>query len=108
MHTQAVVWIKQREGKQLDGRARTFNDADFLKQLEMAINYGFPFLFENLDEYIDPVINPVLEKNVQVAGSRKFIKLGDKEVDWSGDFRLYLNTKLSNPHYTPEVVPARR
>jgi dynein heavy chain len=100
---QALVWIKQKEGKQLEGRARTFNDPDFLKQLEMAINYGFPFLFENLDEYIDPVINPVLEKNIQVAGSRTFIKLGDKEVDWSGDFRLYLNSKLSNPHYTPEV-----
>ncbi len=100
---QAVRWIKQREGKQLDGRARSFNDSDFLKQLEMAINYGFPFLFENLDEYIDPVINTVLEKSVMIQGTRKFIKLGDKEVDWSTDFRLYLTTKLSNPHYTPEV-----
>jgi hypothetical protein len=42
---------------------KTFNDTDFLKQLELAIQYGFPFLFENLDEYIDPVIDPVLEKN---------------------------------------------
>jgi dynein heavy chain len=100
---QAVRWIKQKEGKQLEGRARSFNDSDFLKQLEMAINYGFPFLFENLDEYIDPVINTVLEKNVLVSGARRFIKLGDKEVDWSADFRLYLTTKLSNPHYTPEV-----
>ena len=54
---QAIGWIKQREGKHLDGRTRTFNDADFLKQLEMAIVYGFPFLFENMDEYLDPVNN---------------------------------------------------
>lgn len=60
---QAVNWIKRREGKMLDGKVKTFNDADFLKQLELAIQYGFPFLFENLDEYIDPVIDPVLEKN---------------------------------------------
>lgn len=60
---QAVYWIKKREGKQLEGRVKTFNDSDFLKHLEMAIQYGFPFLFENLDEYIDPVIDPVLEKS---------------------------------------------
>ena len=43
----------------------TFNDPDFLKQLEMAIKYGFPFLFQDVDEYIDPVINNVLEKNIK-------------------------------------------
>ena len=100
---QALAWVKQREGKRLDGRMRSFNDADFLKQLEMAITYGFPFLFENLDEYIDPVINPILEKSVSASGARQFIVLGDKEVEWSDDFRLYLVTKLSNPHYTPEI-----
>lgn len=64
-----MYWIKKREGKQLEGRVKTFNDSDFLKHLELAIQYGFPFLFENLDEYIDPVIDPVLEKSfiVQVS-----------------------------------------
>ena len=63
---QAVNWIKRREGKKLDGKVMTFNDSDFLKQLELAVQYGLPFLFENLDEYIDPVIDPVLEKNIMV------------------------------------------
>ena len=67
--TQAVYWIKKREGKQLEGRVKTFNDSDFLKHLEMAIQYGFPFLFENLDEYIDPVIDPVLEKSFTIQVS---------------------------------------
>lgn len=31
------------------------------------------------------------------------IKLGDKEVEWDPNFRLYLTSKLSNPHYCPEV-----
>ncbi|EKX52600.1 hypothetical protein GUITHDRAFT_157080 [Guillardia theta CCMP2712] len=100
---QAVAWIKKREGKDLIGRIKTFNDGDFLKHLEMAVNFGFPFLFENLDEYIDPVVNPVLEKNITTNGNRKFVKLGDKEIDWDPSFRLYMTTKLSNPHYTPEV-----
>ena len=29
--------------------------------------------------------------------------LGDKEVDYDPNFRLYLNTKLANPKYTPNV-----
>lgn len=32
---------------------------------------------------------------------REFVMLGDKEVDYDPSFRLYLNTKLSNPKYTP-------
>ena len=101
---QAVTWIKRREGKNLEGRVRTFNDADFLKQLELAIQYGFAFLFENLDEYIDPIIDPVLEKNLTVgAGGRKVIKLGDSEVEWDDGFQLYMTSKLSAPHYSPEV-----
>jgi|TARA_B110000977_G_scaffold201318_2_gene295327 dynein heavy chain len=102
---QAVSWIKKREGKNLDGKVKTFNDHDFLKQLELAVQYGLPFLFENLDEYIDPVIDPVLEKNVtvnEITGA-KTIMLGDKEVDWDENFTLYLCTKLPNPHYGPEI-----
>ena len=67
---QAVTWIKKREGQKLDGKMKTFNDADFLKQLELAVQYGLPFLFENLDEYIDPVIDPVLEKNIKTRCRR--------------------------------------
>ena len=31
------------------------------------------------------------------------MKLGDKEVENNPDFRFFLTTKLSNPHYTPEI-----
>ncbi|KAK3269901.1 Dynein heavy chain cytoplasmic, partial [Cymbomonas tetramitiformis] len=100
---QAVRWIKRKEGKNLDGKVKTFNDSDFLKQLELAIQYGFPFLFENVDEYIDPTIDPVLEKNIVFNNGRKVVKLGDKDVEWADDFRLFLTSKLPNPHYGPEV-----
>ena len=32
------------------------------------------------------------------------IRLGDKEVEYSPDFRFYITTKLSNPHYAPEIA----
>lgn len=81
----------------------SFNDPDFLKQLEMAIKFGFPFLFQDVDEYIDPVIDNVLDKNVKGAEGRQVIMLGDKEVDYDPNFKLYLNTKLANPKYSPSV-----
>lgn len=81
----------------------SFNDPDFLKQLEMSIKYGTPFLFHDVDEYIDPVIDNVLEKNIKFTQGRQFIILGDKEVDYDSNFRLYLNTKLANPRYPPSV-----
>ena len=43
----------------------TFSDSDFIKQLELAIKYGFPILFKDVDEYLDPVIDNVLEKNIK-------------------------------------------
>ena len=31
------------------------------------------------------------------------IKLGDAVIPYHDDFKLYITTKLPNPHYTPEV-----
>lgn len=99
---QALAWIKKREA-QNNLKIITFNDADFLKQLEMAIMYGMPVLFQDVDDYIDPVIDNVLEKNIKVQAGRQFIMLGDKEVDLDSNFRMYLTTKLANPNFDPSV-----
>ncbi|CAN0482966.1 unnamed protein product [Hapterophycus canaliculatus] len=32
-----------------------------------------------------------------------YIKLGDSEVEFHPYFRLFLHTKLSNPHFPPEI-----
>lgn len=69
----------------------------------MAIKFGNPFLFQDVDEYIDPVIDNILEKNFKGAEGRQVIVLGDKEVDYDPNFKLYLNTKLANPKYSPSV-----
>jgi hypothetical protein len=38
-----------------------------------------------------------------LAAGKLVIKLGDKEVEWDPNFRLYMTSKQSNPHYGPEV-----
>ncbi|XP_058060896.1 dynein axonemal heavy chain 10 [Anopheles bellator] len=99
---QALSWIKKRESPN-NLKSLSFNDKDFLKQLEMAIKYGTPVLFQDVDDYIDPVIDNVLEKNVKVAAGRQVVRLGDKELDLDPSFRLYLTTKLANPTFDPAV-----
>lgn len=34
----------------------------------------------------------------------KYIKLGENEIDFNEDFRMYMVTKLGNPKYTPEIM----
>lgn len=100
---QAVSWIKNTyAGSNLT--VKTLNETDFMKHLELAIQFGNPFLFESIDEELDPMLDPVLEKNITQDGASKTIKLGDKVVDWDDGFRLFFTTKLANPHYSPEVM----
>lgn len=83
---QAFNWIKKKEEKN-NLKISTFNNSDFLKQLELAIKFGYPFMFKDVDEYIDPVIDSVLDKNIKGTGNKQTIMLGDKEVDFDPGFR---------------------
>ena len=38
-----------------------------------------------------------------LASFPKLIKVGDKRIDFNNKFMLYLTTKMSNPHYLPEI-----
>ena len=83
---QAFNWIKKKEEKN-NLKISTFNNSDFLKQLELAIKFGYPFMFKDVDEYIDPVIDSVLDRNTKGSGNKQTIMLGDKEVDFDPSFK---------------------
>ncbi|KAJ9456696.1 Dynein-1-alpha heavy chain [Diplonema papillatum] len=100
---QAVGWIKRMFEKSSKFEVATFAEPNFPKRLEAAIQYGQPFLFENVDEFIDPILDPILEKKFIYQSGQKLIKVGDKQVEYDKNFRLFMTTKLSNPNYTPEI-----
>ena len=37
------------------------------------------------------------------SGGVEMIRLGDKVIEYSKDFKLFITTKLRNPHYLPEI-----
>ncbi|TYZ58010.1 hypothetical protein PybrP1_003505 [[Pythium] brassicae (nom. inval.)] len=76
---------------------------DLLRTLENAIRYGAPVLLENVEEELDPALEPVLLKQVFRRGGQLVLHLGDSDVPYSDSFRLFITTKLANPHYMPEV-----
>ena len=100
---QALRWIINRE-RPHGLKISSFASGDFMKYLELSVNMGFPFLFQNVSEAVDPVVDPILEKNTFVVSQQKMIRLGDADVSWDDNFRLYLTTKLANPHYSPEIM----
>lgn len=55
---------------------------------------------------LEPQLLPLLEGTVTSQGHRRFIRLGGSDVDYDVNFKLYMTTKLANPHYLPEVCIA--
>jgi len=99
---QANKWVKNMEGK--NGlKVLNLQMSDMVRQMEMALASGAPVLLQDVEEEMDPILEPVLSKSFVKRGNSAVIKLGDKEVDYSLSFRLYITTKIANPHYTPEV-----
>jgi dynein heavy chain, axonemal len=58
---------------------------------------------EDVQEIIDPTLEPVLLKKTFKEGSKKMIHFGASPIDLDKNFMLYLTTKLPNPHFLPEV-----
>uniref|UniRef100_W5N7B2 Dynein axonemal heavy chain 2 n=1 Tax=Lepisosteus oculatus TaxID=7918 RepID=W5N7B2_LEPOC len=99
---QALKWIKNMEGSK-GLKVIDLQMQDFLRTLENAVQFGSPTLLQNVQEELDPSLGPILNKSLTRVGGRLLIRLGDKEVEYSPEFRFYITTKLSNPHYTPEI-----
>jgi len=65
---QANSWIKKKEdAKRLNVCKAT--DPKLLRNLEIAIQYGHPFLIEDFEYDLDSVFNPVLLKQIYKKGS---------------------------------------
>ena len=60
-------------------------------------------LLENIGEELDPALEPILLQQLTKQGTNYTIKVGERSIPYSFDFKFFLTTTLPNPHYTPET-----
>jgi dynein heavy chain len=99
---QGITWIKQRYAD-ANLQVTRLTNKKLIPTLEQSIESGKPVLIENLENSIDAVIQPVYARAIIKKGKNSYIKMGDKELSLDPKFKLFLHTKLSNPHYPPEI-----
>ncbi|XP_064422227.1 dynein axonemal heavy chain 1 [Latimeria chalumnae] len=99
---QANKWIKNME-KDNSVDVIKLSDHDFLRSLENAIRFGKPCLLENVGEELDPALEPVLLRQTYKQQGSTVLRLGDTVIPYHNDFKMYITTKLPNPHYSPEI-----
>lgn len=81
-----------------------FGKLTFLREISAAVNNGYPILIEDVQTEVDPGLDPILMHSEFMGdGGIKQIKLGEATQDYDDNFRLYMTSKLPNPHYPPEV-----
>jgi len=99
---QGIAWIKERESKNSLQVVR-MGAPKTVDQMEKAIENGYSVLIENMAESIDAVLMPVVTRSTYKKGRSLYVKMGDKDVEYHPKFKLFLHTKMSNPHFPPEV-----
>ncbi|KAK2862487.1 hypothetical protein Q5P01_002020 [Channa striata] len=99
---QANTWIKNME-RDNGLEVMKLSDRDFIRSLENAIRFGKPSLLENVGEELDPALEPVLLQQTFKQQGSTVLKLGDSIIPYHESFKMYMTTKLPNPHYSPEV-----
>ena len=102
---QAMNWIRNREPILLEkDTIITLNVPDLRNAIKLPLMEGWPLLIESIENEVDPMLDPLLEKQITVKGRNKTIKIADQDLDYDAKFRLYMTSRLANPHFSPELA----
>jgi len=102
---QGQKWIRGRVGDDLIVIQLT--QEKWMKKVEQAVTMGRTLMIENVGSEIDATLEPLLTRATYKRSktARNYcIKLGGEELDYDQQFKLFLQSKLANPHYRPEIA----
>lgn len=104
---QALNWIMNKESKNLPSwngqNVVTLSDPKLKDKLEFCMGDGKSMIIVGVEDEIDPMLDPVLEKQIIKKGSRMYINVSDKLMDLDPRFKMYFITRLPNPSFSPEL-----
>ena len=99
---QAIHWLKGMYKDKVD--VVRLSSADLLRKMATAIKEGRTIIIENmLEDGPDAALMPVIARQIKVRSGRNFYQLNEEELQIHDEFKLFLHTKLANPHYAPEL-----
>ncbi|VDM83697.1 unnamed protein product, partial [Strongylus vulgaris] len=81
---------------------KAVSNINVVKNLESALRFGNSLLVQDVESY-DPILNPVLNKEVKRTGGRVLITIGDQDIDLSPAFQIFLITRDASVEFTPDV-----
>jgi len=99
---QGIKWIKGKEGSEMI--TIQLSHKNWQKKVEMAVSNGNCLMIESIGQEIDAMLDPLLSRQFVKKGKGYTVKLGAEDVDFMPSFKLYLQTKMINPHYKPETA----
>ncbi|XP_009895076.2 cytoplasmic dynein 2 heavy chain 1 [Dryobates pubescens] len=98
----ATEWLKTHLK---ESRLEVINqqDTNFLTALELAVRFGKTLVIQEMDG-VEPVLYPLLRKDLVAQGPRYAVQIGEKMVDYNEEFRLFLSTRNPNPFIPPDAA----
>lgn len=99
---QGIKWIREKESSNGLTILR-MNAKKLISECQRCIQDGCTVLLENIDENIDATLSPIIGRYAKKKGMNKVYVLGGEDCIIHQNFKFILHTKLSNPHYPPEI-----
>ena len=100
---QGVTWLKKRVGEDLV--VIQLSQPGWLGKVTRCIQMGGKLLIESVGQELDAILEPLLSRSIIRRGRNSFvIKIGGEEIEYDPKFQLYIQSKLPNPHYRPEIA----
>eukprot|EP01084_Bolivina_argentea_P249861 418441_1 len=97
--SQANKWIKNL----FPGLQVVDLKIDFMRVIEGALQFGTPVLLQDVEQELDASLDPILLQKFIISGNRKYLNINNKMIEYNASFKLFMTTRLSNPHYSPEI-----
>ncbi|KAF7250799.1 Cytoplasmic dynein 2 heavy chain 1 [Varanus komodoensis] len=100
--SRATEWLKTHLK---ESRLEIINqqDANFINALELAVRFGKTLIIQEMDG-VEPVLYPLLRKDLVAQGPRYVVQIGDKIIDYNEEFCLFLSTRNPNPYIPPDAA----
>eukprot|EP00930_Biecheleria_cincta_P050644 TRINITY_DN3582_c0_g1_i1.p1 TRINITY_DN3582_c0_g1~~TRINITY_DN3582_c0_g1_i1.p1 ORF type:complete len:2677 (-),score=555.77 TRINITY_DN3582_c0_g1_i1:255-8135(-) len=104
---QANRWIKSREKERIGDKQHmcltTLSAKNLKDQIEFTMGEGLCLIIENVENEVDPMLDPVMDKAIIKKGKNLYINVSDQNMDYKEVFSLYFTSRLPNPHFSPEL-----